>query len=95
MPTDDDRARLHLIVSGRVQGVFFRHSTADKARSLGLTGWVRNLPSGEVEIIAEGPRKNLQILSAWARVGPPSAHVIGASEDWEEARDEFSGFRVR
>ena len=95
MPTDDDRARLHLIVSGRVQGVFFRQSTADKARSLGLTGWVRNLPSGEVEIVAEGPRKNLEILAAWARIGPPGAHVVDAREEWQEALGEFTGFRVR
>jgi acylphosphatase len=56
---------------------------------------VRNLPSGQVEIVAEGARKNLQILSAWSRVGPPGAHVAGAVEEWQETRGEFSGFRVR
>jgi acylphosphatase len=92
----DDRARLRMIVRGRVQGVFFRGATMDEARSLGLTGWVRNLPSGEeVEIVAEGPRRNLQMLWAWAHTGPPGARVDDVTEEWSEYRGEFSSFRVR
>jgi acylphosphatase len=91
----DDRARLHLIVSGRVQGVFFRHSAMEEARKLALTGWVRNLPSGEVEITAEGVRRNLEILFAWSHEGPPSARVHDVRAQWDEYRGEFSGFRVR
>jgi acylphosphatase len=64
------RARLHLIVDGRVQGVGFRFSTYDKAKEFALAGWVSNLGSGEVEIVAEGKQENLQMLAAWARQGP-------------------------
>jgi acylphosphatase len=92
----DDRARLRMIVNGRVQGVFFRGATMDEARSLGLTGWVRNLPSGdEVEIVAEGSRRNLQMLWAWAHTGPPGARVHDVTEEWSDYRGEFTSFRVR
>lgn len=85
-----------MIVRGRVQGVFFRHSAMEEARSLGLTGWVRNLPSGdEAEIVAEGPRRNLQMLWAWAHTGPPGARVHEVSEEWSDDRGEFTSFRVR
>jgi acylphosphatase len=85
-----------MIVRGRVQGVFFRHATMEEARSLGLTGWVRNLPSGEeVEIVAEGPRRNLQMLWAWAHTGPPGARVHDVTEEWSDHRGEFTSFRVR
>ena len=90
-----DRARLHLIVSGRVQGVGFRFSAYDEAKDLALAGWVRNLPDGDVEIVAEGSRKNLQILAAWAHLGPPSAHVTQVREDWSESTEQFSEFRIR
>ena len=93
---NDNRARLRMIVSGRVQGVFFRHSTMEEARNLGLTGWVRNLSSGDdVEIVAEGLRRNLQMLWAWAHTGPPGARVNSVAEEWSEHRDEFTSFRVR
>ncbi len=85
-----------MIVSGRVQGVFFRGTTMEEARGLGLTGWVRNLGSGEeVEIVAEGPRHNLQMLWAWAHTGPPGARVQNVTEEWSDSRGEFTSFRVR
>jgi acylphosphatase len=89
------RARLHLIVSGRVQGVGFRFSAYDEAKDLAVAGWVRNLASGEVEIVAEGARENLQILAAWAHLGPPSAHVTTVREDWSDYIGEFTEFRIR
>ncbi len=92
---DDDRARMHLIVSGQVQGVFFRQSTVDQARRLGLTGWVRNLPSGEVEIMAEGRRRDLEALRAWSERGPRHARGNGVRDEWGEFVNEFSEFRVR
>ncbi len=95
MSAGKDRARLHLLVDGRVQGVFFRHATLTEAEKLGITGWVHNLASGEVEIVAEGKRPNLEILAAWAHVGPPGAHVTNVEEEWSEYRGEFSLFRVR
>jgi acylphosphatase len=95
MTAGQDRARLHLILGGRVHGVFFRYACVDEAQKLGLTGWVRNLASGEVEIVAEGGRRNLELLLAWARVGPPRARVTAVHEEWSEFANEFSGFRVR
>ena len=95
MPADDDLARVRLVVSGRVQGVFFRQSALDEARRLGLSGWVRNLPTGEVEIVAEGRRPNLRALALWSHRGPRGARVSGVAEEWEDFRNEFDGFRVR
>jgi acylphosphatase len=95
MTATEDRARLHLVLGGRVQGVFFRYATVDEAQKLGLTGWVRNLASGEVEIVAEGRRRNLELFSAWAQVGPPRARVAAVQEEWSDCRNEFDGFRVR
>jgi acylphosphatase len=90
-----DYARLHLWVRGRVQGVFFRAATADEAQALALSGWVRNLPDGRVEIVAEGRRPALQALAAWAHQGPPAARVAEVEEQWDEFKGEFRGFRVR
>ena len=89
------RARLHLIISGRVQGVGFRFSAYDEAKDLALAGWVRNLPNGDVEIVAQGSRENLQMLAAWAHLGPPSAHVTQVREDWLDSTGEFTDFRIR
>lgn len=90
-----ERARLHLIISGRVQGVGFRFSAYDEAKDLALAGWVRNLAGGEVEIVAEGSRENLQMLAAWAHLGPPSAQVTEVREDWRDFAGEFTEFRIR
>ncbi|MEN3010505.1 MAG: acylphosphatase [Candidatus Bipolaricaulaceae bacterium] len=87
--------RVHLFVSGRVQGVFFRAHTRDLAQRLGLTGFVRNLPDGRVEVVAEGPEEKLQELIAFCHQGPPLAHVTGVELRWEEPTGEFRGFSVR
>jgi acylphosphatase len=88
-------ARLRLVVSGRVQGVGFRFAATDEANTLGIAGWVRNLASGEVEIEAEGREDRLKMLTAWARLGPPAAHVSKVREEWSEFAGEFEGFRMR
>ena len=64
-----------MIVSGRVQGVFFRASTCEEAQRLGLRGWVRNLPNGSVEVLAEGETNKLDALKSFCRQGPPYARV--------------------
>ena len=87
--------RLSLVVCGRVQGVGFRASVYDEAQSLGLTGWVRNLPSGEVEMVMEGKRENLGLVLSWAHIGPPGARVTDVREDWSPANGEFHEFRIR
>jgi acylphosphatase len=86
---------LHLIISGRVQGVGFRFAAYDEAKQLALAGWVRNMSGGEVEIVAEGSRENLQMLAAWAHLGPPSAHVTAVREEWLDFTGEFTDFRIR
>ncbi|RME35652.1 MAG: acylphosphatase [Gammaproteobacteria bacterium] len=67
----------HYLVSGRVQGVWFRASTCERARELGLPGWVRNLPDGRVELVAAGPVERLKALEEWLWQGPPMARVTG------------------
>ena len=92
---EPELARLRLLVHGRVQGVFFRQAAAEEARSLGLRGWVRNLPNGDVEIVAEGPRRELKILAAWAHQGPRLARVTGVEEEWSDYRGEEGPFTIR
>jgi acylphosphatase len=86
--------RAQLLVTGRVQGVWYRASTRDKASSLGLAGWVRNLRDGRVEIVAEGSREDLDALVRWAHEGPPSAQVADVAVSWTEASGEFDDFEV-
>lgn len=88
-------ARLHLVVSGLVQGVFYRQSTADVAGGLGLRGWVRNLPDGRVEVLAEGARPALEALLAACRRGPPAARVAEVEVSWQEPRGDLGPFEVR
>ena len=85
------RARVR--VRGRVQGVFFRVETYDRARSLGLGGWVRNAPDGTVEAAFEGDSERVQSMVGWCRRGPPGASVEGVDVEWEEPQGE-SVFRV-
>lgn len=67
--------RVHVFVSGRVQGVFFRRATHAQMRSLGLSGWVRNLPDGRVEAVVEGNAARVELALAFFRRGPPHASV--------------------
>jgi len=91
-----DLASVHAIVYGYVQGVFFRAFASECAAELGLTGYVRNLPSGEaVEVNAEGERKQLEKLIAYLKVGPPAAEVDKVVTNWSEYTGSYSGFRVR
>jgi acylphosphatase len=88
----DERA--HIIFSGRVQGVFFRAHTQDVAYSLGLRGWVRNMPDGRVEAVMEGPRDKIDEAIAMCTKGPPAARVADVAVDWQEPRGEES-FHVK
>jgi len=86
--------RVRIKVHGRVQGVFFRAHTQEKAESMGLTGWVRNTEDGGVEAIAEGDRGALEMLISWCHHGPPSAKVHNVDVEWARATGEFRSFRV-
>ncbi len=87
--------RRHILVSGRVQGVWYRVTTRQKALALGLVGWVRNLPDSRVEIVAEGTLAQLDELVSWCRRGPSLARVSDAGFTVEEPSGEFSAFEVR
>jgi acylphosphatase len=86
--------RIHLIVRGRVQDVFFRASTQREARRLGLTGWVRNRPDGAVELVAEGEEDQVKDLLAWAQHGPSTARVDKVDTRWRSYTGEFADFRI-
>ena len=79
---NDFSKTLHAVVRGRVQGVFFRVSTRDEARRLGISGWVRNLPDGTVEVYAGGTESNLMTLLEWLHSGPPGAKVTEVDASW-------------
>lgn len=88
-------ACIHGFVSGRVQGVFFRAAAADKARELGLDGWVRNLPDGRVEVLAAGDREALKSFTAWLHEGPPPARVDDVAVEECPASEAPNGFAIR
>jgi acylphosphatase len=89
-------ASLKVVVTGRVQGVNFRDFTRHQAGSLGLTGYVRNLPGGRaVEVMAEGERAGLEQLLEILRAGPPRAAVESVSVTWGDPGGEFTNFKIR
>lgn len=87
--------RVHLKITGRVQGVGFRASTRRRARDLGLTGWVKNLADGSVEAVAEGNEDDLEKLISWCKNGPRRARVDEVNVNWKDYEDEFNGFNIR
>lgn len=88
-----DKICINCFISGRVQGVWFRASTQKEAQKLGVTGWVRNLPDGRVEVMACGTADQLEQLKMWLRQGPEKAEVT-AFDCEEVAYQEFKGFDV-
>ena len=85
--------RVRVVVSGRVQGVFFRVSCAERARALGVAGWVRNTGDGRVEAVFEGPEDAVDGMVGWCRIGPPGARVTGIElNELEPVGDE--GFQI-
>jgi len=93
--SETDLSRLHAMVKGRVQGVGFRAFTQRVAVNLGLTGWVRNRWDGTVEIVAEGPRTEVEELLASLQRGPFAGTTRSVQFDWQRATGEFTHFRVR
>ena len=89
------KARAHILVTGRVQGVFFRAETARLAHRLGLVGWVRNLSDGRVEVLFEGERQCVEEAVAFCEQGPPAAQVQSLELTWEDWKGEFSEFKIR
>ncbi len=89
------KARAHILVSGRVQGVAFRIATVEEAQRLGgLAGWVRNLRDGRVEALAEGERSKVEALVAWCHRGPPPARVMDVEVSWQAAQGDLGPFDI-
>ncbi len=91
---EEKKERLHALVEGVVQGVGFRYFVTNYAEELQLTGWVRNLWDGRVEVMAEGPKNKLEILLKYLQEGPRGAHVSKVELQWQAATNEFKEFRV-
>jgi len=85
---------LHAYVSGRVQGVWFRQSTKEMADSLGITGWVRNLDDGRVELIAQGEEQAVRQLEAWLNQGPELATVAEVASSVVSLSEQYETFNV-
>jgi acylphosphatase len=90
----EEMRRANLIITGIVQGVFYRASTLEMAQSLSIKGWVCNLPEGGVEIEAEGTQGALEQLADWCQEGPPSADVKTIDIRWMDYRGEFETFKI-
>ena len=88
-----DQARL--IISGNVQGVFYRASCQDVAVKYGLKGWVKNLPNGQVEVLAQGNKQQIEQLIEWCKKGPPHADVTDVKTEWHDIQEQFVSFGIK
>jgi acylphosphatase len=91
---NSDLQRAHVKISGEVQGVFFRDSTRQKAEELGLAGWVKNVPDGQVEALFEGPPEKVREMIRWCEEGPQRASVENVDTNFEGASGDLEGFEV-
>jgi acylphosphatase len=89
-----ERMRAHVTIDGRVQGVNFRASTHERARSAGVEGWVRNLDDGRVEAVFEGPPTAVKSMVSWCYGGPRPARVDRVNVEWEQPTWQERGFRI-
>ena len=87
--------RVHLVITGRVQGVLFRRYAHAIARELGITGWAKNALDENVEMVCEGKEKGIALFIAFMRQGPSMAHVKDVKIEDEEHTGEFSDFTIR
>lgn len=88
------RERLHVLISGLVQGVGFRYATYRKAGMMGLTGWVRNTPEGLVEAVFEGDKGRLEEMLGWCEQGPVLSRVEAVESTWTTAEEGFKQFEI-
>jgi len=88
-------ARLHIVIEGIVQGVFFRASTIEESSKLGLTGWVKNCSDGRVEAVFEGEIDKIEQIVEWCKKGPPGAVVRNVETVWERATGEYNSFTIK
>ena len=90
----EKQVRAHVIISGRVQGVFFRVETQRAAEGFNVTGWVRNRPDGTVEAVFEGTRQAVDAVLDWCREGPDLAVVNNVDLQWQDFTGEFKRFEI-
>lgn len=89
------KVRAHVIISGKVQGVNFRHYTKVKASERNVNGWIKNLPDGRVEAIFEGEEKDVKEVIEFCKKGPPSSRVENVEVEWCEFKGEYKSFEIR
>ena len=89
------KARAHVLVSGIVQGVFFRQRTKQVAEKMGVNGWVRNMSDGRVEAVFEGEEQAVKALVEYCHHGPSSAFVTNVDVQWEPYHAEFNSFEAQ
>lgn len=89
------KARAHLYISGKVQGVYYRGFTQEIAYSLGLNGWSKNLPDGRVEAVFEGEKDVIEAVIKKCYQGPPAARVTDIQVIWDESVENFTDFSIR
>ncbi|UCD96043.1 MAG: acylphosphatase [Candidatus Bathyarchaeota archaeon] len=89
------KMRAHMVIQGRVQGVFFRWETRRRAQNEGVTGWIRNLPDGNVEAVFEGEQVQVDRVVDFCRKGPLGARVQSVQVTYEKFLGEFSDFRIK
>ena len=89
------KSKVQVIISGRVQGVWFRANTKNKAEQLGITGWVRNTDDGKVEALFEGKDDNVKEMLEWCKHGPPMAKVTDVKVERNFDQDEYNSFSIK
>ena len=90
----DNKVRAHVIISGRVQGVCYRMETHRAAKSIGVSGWVKNRLDGTVEAVFEGDKEQVNQIIEWCRKGPTLARVSNIEIGWESVTGEFRDFDI-
>lgn len=90
----ENKVRAHAVISGRVQGVFFRLETKHAADGFGVFGWVRNKRDRTVEAVFEDSEKSVMSILKWCKKGPPMAKVTNVDVRWEDYKGEFSSFEI-
>ena len=90
-----EMVRRHIFLSGRVQGVFFRENTKNKAKELGVFGWIKNLADGQVEAVFEGSKEDIEQIIEWVKKGPPLAKVEKVEVLEQKYQGEFKDFEIK
>ena len=90
----EKKVRVHAVISGRVQGVFFRVETKRAADGVGVFGWVKNLRNGKVEAVFEGDSERVDAVLEWCKEGPAHAQVSDVKIDWQDYTGEFTAFDI-